>query len=89
MKFCSFYQLLENGKLLLVLLDRDRAAIYLERLPVMNAAIWRDRPIKSLNREKLGEEAPFAFDEANRSLAVCSSSKVFLTSAEMLLAMTY
>jgi len=70
MKFCSFYQLL------LVLLDRDRAAIYLERLPVMNAAIWRDRPTKSLNREKLGEEALFAFDEANRSLAVCSSSKL-------------
>jgi hypothetical protein len=49
----------------------------------MNAAIRRDRPIKSLNREKLGEEALFAFDEAKRSLAVCTSSKVFLTSIEM------
>ena len=77
-KICSFYQLLENGKLLLVLLDRDRVAIYLDRLHAMNTAIQRDRFIKSLSREKLGEEVLFAFDETQRSLAVCGSSKVSL-----------
>ena len=77
-KLCSFYQLLENEKILLVLLDRDRVAIYLDRLPAINAAILRDRHIKSLSREKLGEDVLFAFDEAKRSLAVCASSKVYL-----------
>ena len=77
-KHCSFYQLLENEKILLVLLDRDRVAIYLDRLPAINVAIRRDRHIKSLSREKLGEDVLFAFDEAKRSLAVCASSKVYL-----------
>ena len=48
----------------------------------MNETIRRDRSIKSLNREKLGEEALFAFDEAKRSLVVCASSKVSMTSTE-------
>lgn len=78
METCSFYQLLENEKLLLVLLDRDRVVIYLDRLPAINVAIRRDRHIKSLSREKLGEDVLFAFDEAQRSLAVCTSSKVYL-----------
>ena len=76
-KRCSFYQLLENEKILLVLLDRDRVAIYLDRLPTINAAIRRDRHIKSLSREKLGDDVLFAFDEGKRSLAVCASSKVY------------
>lgn len=77
-KLRSFYHLVENEKILLVLLDRDRVAIYLDRLPAINAAILRDRHIKSLSREKLGEDVLFAFDEARRSLAVCASSKVYL-----------
>ncbi|KAI0302897.1 hypothetical protein B0F90DRAFT_1935607 [Multifurca ochricompacta] len=74
----AFYQLLENEKLLLVLTDRDKIAIYLERPPAMNMAIQRDKPIKSLNREKLGEDVLFAFDEAKRALAVCAPMKLQL-----------
>jgi hypothetical protein len=75
--FRSFYQILENERLLLVLLDQDRAVIYLERLVEMDMAIERNRHAKSLSREKLGNEVLFAFDEAKRALAVCSSTKVY------------
>jgi hypothetical protein len=44
----------------------------------MNLAIRRERPIKNLKREKLGDDVLFAFDETKRSLAVCASTKVFL-----------
>ncbi|KAI0297433.1 hypothetical protein BC826DRAFT_1096771, partial [Russula brevipes] len=74
----AFYQGLENGRLLLVLINRDRVSIYLDRLPAMNAAILRDRPVKTLNREKLGEVIIFSFDETTRSLAVCASTKLQL-----------
>jgi hypothetical protein len=74
--FISFHRLLENERLLLVLADRDKHAIYLERLAEINAAIQRARPIKSLNRDKMGEEVLFAYDEAKRTLAVCASAKV-------------
>ncbi|KAI0246219.1 hypothetical protein BJV78DRAFT_1286673 [Lactifluus subvellereus] len=74
----AFYQLLENERLLLILVDRDKVAIYLERLPVMSMAIQRDRPIKSLNRERLGQDVLFAFDETKRALAVCASIKLQL-----------
>ncbi len=78
-RFPSFHQILENEKLLLVLLDRDRVIIYLDRLPEMDIVIQRERPIKCLNREKLGEHALFAFDETKRALAVCAQTKVSLT----------
>ena len=74
--FLSFYQLLENEKLLLVLASRDKFLIYLERLPVLDAAIQRGKPIKSLNRDRLGRGVLFSLDEAKRSLAVCASTKV-------------
>ena len=35
-RFCSFHQILENDKLLLVLLDRDKVSIYLDQLPGMD-----------------------------------------------------
>ena len=45
----------------------------------MEAAV-RSKPLKILNRDKLGllrdSEVLFAFDEAKRMLAVCSSVKV-------------
>jgi hypothetical protein len=74
--FISFHRLLENERLLLVLADRDKHAIYLESLAGMDAAIKRARPIKTLNRDKMGEEVLFAFDEAKRTLAVWASAKV-------------
>ena len=39
-------------------------------------AIQRGKPIKSLDRDKLGHGALFSFNEAKRTLAVCSSTKV-------------
>ncbi|KAI9453845.1 hypothetical protein BJY52DRAFT_1225384 [Lactarius psammicola] len=74
----AFHHLLENEKLLLVLVDRERFSIYLARPAAMDAAV-RGNPLKTLNRDKLGlggdSGALFAFDEAKRMLAVCSSIK--------------
>jgi hypothetical protein len=42
----------------------------------MDAAIQRNKPIKTLNRDKVGEDALFAYDEAKRMLTVCASAKV-------------
>lgn len=75
-QFRRFYQILEDGKLLLILLDRERVSIYVDHLHAMNLAIRRERPIKNLNSEKLGDDILFAFDETKRSLAVCASTKV-------------
>ncbi|KAI9455179.1 hypothetical protein BJY52DRAFT_1224795, partial [Lactarius psammicola] len=71
----AFYQLLENEKFLLVLADRDKFFVFLERLPALDMAIHRGKPIKSLNRDKLGRGVLFAFDETKRTLAVCASTK--------------
>ena len=72
----SFCQLLENEKLLLILIDRDRVFIYLDRLLEISTTIRRRQPIKRLNLEKLGQDVLFAFDETKRALAVCASKKV-------------
>ncbi|KAH9164611.1 hypothetical protein EDB89DRAFT_2247116 [Lactarius sanguifluus] len=77
----SFHHLLENGKLLLVLVNRERFTVYLARPDAMHAAV-RGNPLKNLNRDKLGlggdSDILFAFDEAKRMLAVCSSVKLQL-----------
>ena len=39
-------------------------------------AIRRSRPVKSLSREKLGQDVLFAYDEMTRTLAVCASKRV-------------
>ena len=72
----SFYQLLENEKILLVLATRDKFHVYLERLPVLDAAIQRNKPLKTVIRDKLGKDVLFSFDETKRTLAVCASTKV-------------
>ena len=46
----------------------------------MDAAIQRAGAIKTLNRDKMGEDVLFAYDEAKRTLAVCASAKVCLMS---------
>ncbi|KAH9047481.1 hypothetical protein EDB83DRAFT_2317547 [Lactarius deliciosus] len=72
----NFCQVLENEKLLLILVDQVRVAIYLERFPAMDVAIERHRPVKVLSREKLEEDILFAFDETKRTLAVCAPTKL-------------
>ena len=42
----------------------------------MDAAIQRGRAVKTLNRDKVGDDVLFAYDEAKRMLAVCASVKV-------------
>ncbi|KAI9443812.1 hypothetical protein H4582DRAFT_1039790 [Lactarius indigo] len=74
----SFYQLLEDQKLLLVLASSERFSVFLERLPVLDMAIQPGKSIKSLNRDKLGQKVLFSFDEAKRVLAVCASTKLQL-----------
>ena len=76
----SLCQLLENERLLLVLVDKVRVTIYLEHLHAIDRAIQRCRPAKVLNREKLGQDALFAFDETTRALAVCAPTKVHYVS---------
>jgi hypothetical protein len=68
---------LENEKFLLVLANREKFFIFLERLPVLDMAIQRGKPIKSLNRDRLGQDVLFSFDEVKRVLAICASTKVF------------
>ncbi len=72
----SYQKLLENEKLLLVVTDWDKHSIYLERLSAMDAAIQWGRATKTLNRDKVGEDVLFAYDESKRMLTVCSSAKV-------------
>jgi len=74
----AFCQVLESEKLLLILVDPVRVTIYLERLPAMDMAIQRHRPVKVLNREKLEQDILFAYDETKRSLAVCAPTKLHL-----------
>jgi hypothetical protein len=74
--YVSFHKLLENERLLLILADCDKHAIYLERLTEMDAAIQRAKAVKTLNRDKVGEVVSFAYDEGKRMLAVCASAKV-------------
>ena len=76
--FVSFHKLLENERLLLVLADQDKHSIYLERLFEMDGAIQRGKPIKALNRDELGEDMLFAYDERKRMLTVCTSTRVNL-----------
>src|SRR5258708_31277645 len=51
LSFLSFSQLLENEKLLLVLVNRDKFLVYLERLPELDGAIRRGKPIKTLDHD--------------------------------------
>ena len=74
--FFSYYRLLENEKFLIVLSNRDAFFVFLERLPVLDMAIQHGKSIKSLNRDKLGQDVLFSFDESKRVLAVCASTKV-------------
>ncbi len=42
----------------------------------MDASIQLDKAIKTLNRNKVGEDVLFAYDETKRMVAVCASAKV-------------
>jgi hypothetical protein len=72
----SLSQLLENERLLLVLADRDKYSIFLERMSEVDTALQRGRTTKTLHRSKAGEDFLFAFDEEKRMLAVCTSATV-------------
>ena len=72
----SFYRLLENEKLLLILANQENFFVYLEHLSSLDSAIKQRKCMRCLNRDKLGQSVLFSFDEAKRILAVCGSTKV-------------
>ncbi len=72
--FFSFYRLLENGRFLLVLANRENFFVYLQPLAALDRAIRRNKFIKYLNRDRLGHSVLFSFDETKRILAVCAST---------------
>ena len=72
-------QLLQNDKLLLIVIDRaGNLLIFLESFAAMDHAVKRERP-KTLHRDKIGHDFLLAFDESKRMLAVCASTKVRIT----------
>ena len=81
--FDRFHKLLENERLLLVLADYDSHVVYLERLCDMDAAIQRGKPVKALDRDEVGEDVLFAYDETQRLLSVCTSTKVSFSSSDI------
>ena len=76
MLFFSFQKLLENEKLLLVLADWERHYIYLNHLSAMDTVIQQGKAIKTLHRDKVGDDVLFAYDEAKRMLTMCASARV-------------
>ena len=61
---------------LFVLANRENFFIFLEHLPVLDMTIHCRKSVKSLSRDRLGQNVLFSFDESNRILAVWSSVKV-------------
>jgi hypothetical protein len=47
----------------------------------MDAVIQRGKAIKTLNRDRVGDDVLFAYDEAKRMLTVCVSATVSPISA--------
>ncbi|KAH7882014.1 hypothetical protein F5I97DRAFT_1939518 [Phlebopus sp. FC_14] len=71
-------QLLEGERLLLVVIDPSgNLLIYLENLAAIENAIVRGR-VKTLHRDKIGQEFILAFDETKRMLGVVASEKLHI-----------
>ncbi|KAK7025055.1 VWFA domain-containing protein [Favolaschia claudopus] len=73
-------QLLESGKLLLIIADAELLYIYFDSLVALDSAISRGRGgvKRSLHRDKIGEEIILAYDEQKRMLSLCAASKMLL-----------
>ncbi|KAJ7246483.1 hypothetical protein C8J57DRAFT_1360578 [Mycena rebaudengoi] len=73
-------QLLEGGKLLLIIEDSELFYIYLDSPAALNHAISRGRTgvKRILHRDKIGKDVIFAYDEQKRMLSLCATSKLLL-----------
>ena len=49
----------------------------------MDAAIERGKPIKAFDRDEVGDDVLFAYDETKRLLSVCTSTKVSFSSSDI------
>ncbi|KAJ7509859.1 hypothetical protein B0H11DRAFT_2270198 [Mycena galericulata] len=73
-------QLLEGGKLLLIIEDSELFYIYLDSPAALDHAISRGRAgaKRILHRDKIGKDVIFAYDEQKRMLSLCATSKLLL-----------
>ncbi|TFY82538.1 hypothetical protein EWM64_g1473 [Hericium alpestre] len=72
-------QLLENGKVLFIMFDKDKdARIYLEDLMDFPYAVHDRNPKMRLPCEKISEKDIFLFDESKRMLVLCRRDKLEL-----------
>ncbi|KAI0058500.1 hypothetical protein BV25DRAFT_1964893 [Artomyces pyxidatus] len=71
-----YAHLLENDRILLVLVEGERIAIYFERLSAIDGTIKRKKWAKQLYLDKTGADFLVTFDEAKRMLCVCASTKL-------------
>lgn len=80
LKLHRYIQLLQDRKCLLVLDDnRGNVKVYLENLASIDGALKRESVWKKLlKRDKIGTHFLLAFDEAQRMLAVLSTSEASL-----------
>ncbi|KAJ7931787.1 hypothetical protein B0H13DRAFT_2227876 [Mycena leptocephala] len=73
-------QLLESGKLLLILEDPQILYIFLESPSALYHAVSRGRNSakRTLHRDKIGNDVILSYDEQKRMLSICAASKLSL-----------
>jgi hypothetical protein len=71
-------QILDGGKLLLIIEDSEVLCVYLDSPAALDHALSRGRSSakRTLHRDKIGSDVILAYDEQKRMLSVCASSKV-------------
>ncbi|KAJ7430289.1 hypothetical protein FB451DRAFT_1500209, partial [Mycena latifolia] len=76
----SHAQLLDGGKLLLIIEDPEFLYIFLDNPSALDHAIsrGRDGARRILHRDKIGKDVIVAYDEQKRLLSLCALSKLLL-----------
>jgi hypothetical protein len=74
-------QLLESGKLLLILEDPQILYIFLDSPSVLYHAVshGRNSAKRTLHRDKIGNDVILSYDEQKRMLSICAASKVCIS----------
>ncbi|KAF7370363.1 VWFA domain-containing protein [Mycena sanguinolenta] len=73
-------QLIDGGKLLLIIEDLKMLYIYLESPATLERAVsrGRDGARRALHRDKIGKDVSLSYDEQKRMLSLCAVSKLQL-----------
>ncbi|KAJ7117660.1 hypothetical protein C8R44DRAFT_791229 [Mycena epipterygia] len=73
-------QLLDGGKLLLIIEDPEHLYVFLDHPVNLDHAISRGQPSakRFLHRDKIGKDVILAYDEQKRMLSLCATSKLLL-----------